>query len=327
MGGTGYLGCAVVSELLKYAPKNIFVLSRDEVKHFNFSKEFNNNSLIKNIIGDIRDYACLLKNTRNIDIVFHVAALKRMDALEDNVEESIKTNILGSLNVFYACVANNVKRVIFVSTDKACSPINTYGASKFVSEKIFTNYDTKTIDTIFTVVRFGNIIESTGSVIPIFTEKIQKGQDLTLTDPAMTRFIINKNEAVELIFETLKYSVGGEIFVRKIPSMKITDLIDVLKKRYHATNLVKNIGLRPGEKIHEVLINDSEMARTFEFEGKYIIVPNIKSWLSNLQEKNSVPAYVIHGQIKPCVQNYSSDCMVISQDVLNNYLQNFWVGA
>ena len=313
LGGTGYLGRAITVEVLKYNPKSITIFSRDEVKHFNCSKMFGSHQNVQSMIGDIRDYDSVFQATRGIDIVFHVAALKRMDALESNVQEAIKTNILGSVNVFQACIANGVDKVLFISTDKACSPINTYGACKFVSEKIFTNYDHSYIKTKFMVARFGNILESTGSVIPIFAEKIKNGEEIPLTDDRMTRFIVSKEQAVELIFNALKYGVGGEIFVKKLPALRIIDLIEVLKHKYNAHNTIKVIGLRPGEKIHEVLINESEMVRTYAFQDYYVITPSLPDW-----NKNEIALYIEQG-IRFTVAgscDYSSAQAVINQSEL-----------
>ena len=231
-GGTGYLGRTLAAAILKYNPKKIIIMSRDEVKHFNNQRFVMNNPTIQHVIGDIRDYNTVLRYTKNTDIVLHAAALKRIDALEDNTQECVRTNVLGSMNVFNACVENDVKRALFMSTDKASSPINIYGGCKFVSEKIFTNYDYHAVNTIFTVVRFGNILESTGSVVPFFITKILNGEDITLTDERMTRFIIAKDEAVEYIFDAMRYSIGGEIFIKRLPAMTIVDLIEVLKEKY-----------------------------------------------------------------------------------------------
>jgi FlaA1/EpsC-like NDP-sugar epimerase len=209
---------------------------------------------------------------------------------------------------------NNVDKVLFISTDKACLPINAYGACKFVSEKIFTNYDPQRIKTKFLAVRFGNILESTGSVIPIFTDKIKSGDDVPLTDDRMTRFIICKEEAAALICDALRYGVGGEIFIRRLPAMKITDLIEVLKDELNAQNKIKVIGLRPGEKIHEVLINESEMARAFEFNGYFII----QSSVSNLYKREQTPIYIQRGKRVNMqdTKEYSSDQAVVSKDAL-----------
>lgn len=317
LGGTGYLGRAIVGEVLKYNPKQVIVFSRDEVKHFNFIKMFGGNPKIQNVIGDVRDYQAVLSAMKSIDIVFHVAALKRMDMLESNVEEVIKTNIVSSMNVFNAAIANNVNRVLFISTDKACLPINTYGACKFVSEKVFTNYDTKKIKTKFMATRFGNILESTGSVIPFFTEKIKNGEEIPLTDPQMTRFIIEKREGVELIFNAIRYGVGGELFIRRSPSLQVTDLIEVLKKKFNVNNKVKVIGLRPGEKLHEVLINESEMERAYSFDNYFVVIPSFPGWEAAHEEDK--PHYMLHGKSMKksrTIKHYSSDEEVVSREVL-----------
>lgn len=324
LGGTGYLGRAIAQEVLKYNPKNVVIFSRDEVKHFyTISKVFNNDPRVLSVLGDIRDYDSLLRVTRHADIVFHVAALKRMDCLEDNVEEAIKTNVLATMNVFNACVANNVNKVLFISTDKACSPINTYGACKFVSEKIFTNYNIAQYKTKFMVVRFGNILESTGSVIPIFIDKVKAGREIPLTDDQMTRFIIDKEEAAKLIFDALRYGQGGEIFIKKLSAMKITDLIEVIKARYKSNNTIKVIGLRPGEKIHEVLINESEIMRAISFKDFYVITPSITHW--SLNHGDNMPLYISKGlSLKTHLsKDYSSGDAVISQEELAHLLSKF----
>lgn len=316
LGGTGYLGRAIATEILQYNPAKIIIFSRDEVKHFNLEKCFHKNSKIQSILGDIRDYYALLSAMVGVNIVFHVAALKRMDSLESNVEEAIKTNILASINVFRACVESNVEKALFISTDKACLPINAYGACKFVSEKLFTNYDSSKISTKFMVVRFGNILESTGSVIPIFSEKIKLGEEIPLTSDQMTRFIINKKEAVSLIFDAIRYGNGGEIFVKRLPAMKITDLVDVLKMHFNSDNSVRVIGLRPGEKIHERLISESEMQRAIQFnDDLFIIRPTVVNLFCSAE---NIPSYMKEAKD---IQNiswreYSSDLEPISKDEL-----------
>ncbi len=321
-GGTGYLGRVLAEEILAHDPASIKIFSRDEVKAFNTQRFFKNNPKVISILGDVRNYESMVRHTRGVDLVIHTAALKRMDMMEHNVEESIRTNLLGSLNVFNACVANHVARVIFISTDKACLPINTYGACKFISEKIFTNYDRKAIDTIFTVVRFGNILESTGSVIPIFVDKIKKGENITLTDARMTRFIVTKNEAVNFIFDAIRYGVGGEIFVKRLPAFNIVDLINALKQKYKVDSQVDVIGLRPGEKIHEVLINKLEYRRTYIFNGMSIITPSLSEWLETLIEKKVVPLYIRRGERvdSSCEMSYSSKSAVLSYQELLDLL-------
>ena len=311
-GGTGYLGQALTEEILKQNPKSIRVFSRDEVKHFNFQEKFSNNKKIRNFLGDIRDFPRLLKATRGADIVIHAAALKRLDLLEYNVDESIKTNILGTLNVVNACLENNVQKAIMISTDKACSPVNTYGACKFVSERIFSesNYNKGDIRTVFTTVRYGNVLESTGSVIPFFSEKIINGDIIPLTDTRMTRFIISPKEAVELVFNAIRYGTGGEIFVPKLPSFKITDLIEILKEKYHKDNKVKVIGTRPGEKIHELMINGSEMPRTYDFKKLYVIASSIQDF------GNKKPVYIKKGKLlnEKIMKEYSSEDVLIFKE-------------
>ncbi len=311
-GGTGYLGQALTEEILKHNPKSVRIFSRDEVKHHKFQEKFAYNDKIRNFIGDVRDFERLKKAMRNVDIVIHAAALKRLDILEYNVDESIKTNILGTLNVVNACLENNVEKAIMVSTDKACSPVNTYGACKFVSERIFSesNYSKGDIRTVFTTVRYGNVLESTGSVIPFFSNKIINGEEIPLTDSRMTRFIISPKQAVELIFDAIKYGVGGEIFIPKLPSFKITDLIEILKEKYDAKNETKIIGLRPGEKIHELMINSSEVPRTYDFENLYVI----QSCIQN--EKVMGSEYVKRGRLmkEKDMEDYTSRDAVVSKN-------------
>ncbi len=288
-GGTGFLGKALVKELLKFEPKSIRIFSRDEVKHDRMNQEFKFDFVggpLRHLVGDVRDYKRIKKAMLGCDIVIHAAALKRIDMIEYNVEESIKTNILGTLNVIRAALENNVEKVVFISSDKACSPANSYGACKFVSEKIMTesNFNKGSARTIFNSVRYGNVISSTGSIIPLFIEKIKKGEDIPLTHPEMTRFLITSKQAVYLIFNAIKYGVGGEIFVPKAPSFKIVDLIGYLKKKYSSNNKIKIIGLRPGEKMHELMINDVEAPRTYEFEGCLVVLSQIERYQKRIKQ-------------------------------------------
>jgi len=312
-GGTGFLGQALTKEILKYKPKSIRIFSRDEVKHHKFQEKFSHNKKIRSFIGDVRDYPRLLRATRQADIVIHAAALKRLDLLEYNVEESIKTNILGTLNVVAACLENNVENAIMISTDKACFPVNTYGACKFVSERIFSesNYSKGDIRTIFSTVRYGNVLESTGSVIPFFSEKIVNGNNIPLTDPRMTRFIISPKEATQLVLSAIEYGIGGEVFVPKLPSFKITDLIEILKKKYKKKNKIKIIGLRPGEKIHELMINSSEVSRTYDYKNLYVIRSSIQKL-----NKKKIPKYIKKNNLlnDKIMKEYSSENALISQE-------------
>lgn len=310
-GGTGFLGRHLVEEILKFNPHSIRVLSRDEVKHHNLLEKFNYNPKLRSLIGDIRDYKRILKATKGADIVIHAAALKRIDILEYNVEESIKTNVIGSLNVIRACEENNVKTAIMVSTDKACSPVNTYGACKFVSERIFTesNYSKGSTDTKMLCVRYGNVLESTGSVIPFFESKIKKGEEIPLTDDRMTRFIIDHKNAVKLIFDAIKYGIGGEIFVPKLPAFKISTLIEILKEKHGSNVKVNIVGIRPGEKIHEMMINSVESPRTYKFKDYYIISSEIQKY-----SKIKTPCYYDEKNKITEFKEYSSDMEVISKE-------------
>lgn len=272
-GGTGYLGRHLTSEILKYDPHSIRILSRDEVKHYKMQELFNYNKKLRHFIGDVRDYDRMEKAAKEADIVIHAAALKRLDMIEYNVDESVKTNVIGALNVVKACLANNVEKAVFISTDKACSPVNTYGACKFLAERIFadSNRSKGRARTVFTVVRYGNVLESTGSVIPFFVSKIKNGESIPLTDNRMTRFIISPQQAVQLVFNSLKYGRGGEIFVPKLHSFRIADLIEILKEKYKSNSRIELIGIRPGEKINEWMINDVESRRTYDFKDMYVI--------------------------------------------------------
>lgn len=311
-GGTGFLGQALTEEILKQNPKSIRIFSRDEVKHYKFQEKFHHNKKIRSFLGDVRDYPRLLKATRQVDIVIHAAALKRLDLLEYNVEESIKTNILGTLNVVNACLENKVAKAVMISTDKACSPVNTYGACKFVSERIFSesNYSKGDLKTIFTTVRYGNVLESTGSVIPFFNEKIINGDNIPLTDPRMTRFIISPKEAVKLVLNAIEYGAGGEIFVPKLPSFKITDLIEILKEKHNKNNKVKVVGIRPGEKIHELMINNSEVPRTYVYKNHYVISSSIQNFQSKIK-----PIYIENGKLltEKVMKEYSSENSLITK--------------
>lgn len=320
-GGTGFLGKALSEKILKYNPKSLRLLSRDEVKHHKIQEYFRDDERLRNFVGDIRDYSRLKKACEGVDILIHAAALKRLDLMEYNVEESIKTNVIGTLNVINACLRCNVEKAVFISTDKACSPINTYGACKFVGERIFieSNYSKGTKRTIFSCVRYGNVLESTGSVIPFFESKIKNGDPIPLTDSKMTRFIISPEQAVELVFKALKYGRGGEIFVPKLPAFRIIDLIEILKEKHQAENKIKLIGLRPGEKIHELMINESEIPRTYKLKNSFMITspiekyhPNLTSDVSSFQKQNEDE-----------IKEYSSENAVINKEEVKVLFKEF----
>ena len=319
-GGTGFIGKNLVEEILKYSPKSIRVFSRDEFKHHLLNQKFKMNfskGKIRHLIGDVRDYERLKRAMKNCDIVIHAAALKRIDMIEYNVEEAIKTNIIGTMNLARAAIENEVGKVIFVSTDKACSPINTYGACKLVGERIIieSNFNKGDSKTILSCVRYGNVINSTGSVLPFFVKQIKNNESVPLTDKRMTRFMISPKKAVELIFKAIKYGKGGEVFVPKIPSVNMEELIFSLKEIYNSSSRVNVIGIRPGEKLHESMINNAEAPRTYEFEGTYVITSQIETYQGASYDYLSKSKKVLF-------EDYSSKDSLIKGIELKNYLEN-----
>ena len=293
-GGTGFLGQSLIKYFLTQKVHSIRIFSRDEVKHYRVQQKFEDNQKLRFLIGDVRDYERVKKAMQNVDIVIHAAALKRIDMMEYNVEEVIKTDIQGSLNVARAALECNVKKAILVSTDKACHPITTYGACKFVAERIFTemNYNKGSAKTIFTTVRYGNVLNSTGSVIPFFKSRIKSGKTIPLTDPNMTRFIITDEEAVQLIVEAIQYGVGGEVFIPQLPAFKINDLIEIMKEKYNSKVKIQVIGIRVNEKYHELMINKSEMSHVYKYRNVFVIRSPL---IDKYQPKASRPIYVSDG--------------------------------
>ena len=274
-GGTGSFGKELASVLIKMKmAKKIIIFSRDEFKQDQMKKISifkNNMSKMRYFIGDVRDKNRLTQAMRenNIDIVIHAAALKQVHTTEYNPFETIKTNILGAQNIIEACLENDVKKVIALSTDKACSPINLYGATKLVSDKLFiaANLFKGGKKIYFSVVRYGNVLGSRGSVLPIFLKQNESNDPFTITDNRMTRFNISLKEAVNFVINCLKIMKGAEIFIPKIPSYKILDLIKAINPK----KKIKYIGLRPGEKIHEEMISETDAINTKEFKNYFII--------------------------------------------------------
>ena len=273
-GGTGSFGQKMVEILQKkIKPKRIVVFSRDELKQFEMKKKFNSKEL-RFFLGDIRDQSRIEQALDQIDVVIHAAALKQVPAAEYNPTEVIKTNINGAENLINACFKKNVKKIIALSTDKAACPINLYGATKLVSDKLFSsaNNISGKKGPIFSIVRYGNVINSRGSVIPFFLEKIKaKEKYLPLTDINMTRFFLTIEQGVNFVLNSLSRMQGGEIFIPKCPSIKIAELANILKKDVK----FKIVGIRPGEKIHEVLCPKEDALNTIEFKNFYMIKPTI----------------------------------------------------
>ena len=279
-GGTGSFGSRFTSTLLKKYPKikKIIIFSRDELKQFNMSqrieKKYQNK--MRFFLGDVRDKNRLMAALNGVDFVVHAAALKQVPAAEYNPFEFIKTNVIGAQNLIETCLANNIKKVIALSTDKAAAPLNLYGATKLCSDKLFisANNITGKNKITFSVVRYGNVLMSRGSVIPKFMKDIKDKKTLSITHPEMTRFNITLDEGVDYVISALINSIGGEIFVPKLSSFKI---IDLLKCFNHKVNY-KIVGIRPGEKLHEEMITASDSHNTIETKKYYIILP---SWIKN----------------------------------------------
>jgi UDP-N-acetylglucosamine 4,6-dehydratase len=278
-GGTGSFGKRFIETVLcRYEPRKLIVYSRDELKQsemqIELAEKFGRDKLgaMRFFLGDVRDRARLTLALRGVDIVIHAAALKQVPAAEYNPSECIATNVMGAENVVWACLSNRVRQVIALSTDKACNPINLYGATKLASDKVFVaaNNLSGDIGTRFSVVRYGNVVGSRGSVVPYFQRMLAGGaKSLPVTDPRMTRFWITLTEGVDFVLSTLSIMRGGEIFVPKIPSMKITDLVAAMCP--DAT--INVVGIRPGEKLHEMMISADDARSTAELGDRFAIEP------------------------------------------------------
>ena len=278
-GGTGSFGKAFVPMTLKkYNPKRIVVFSRDEMKQWEMAQDYISDRRVEFLIGDVRDKSRLCRALDGIDFVVHAAATKIVPTAEYNPFECVKTNIDGAMNVIDACIDSHVKRVVALSTDKASNPINLYGATKLASDKLFVaaNSSLSVHNTQFSVVRYGNVMGSRGSVIPFFMKLASSGE-LPITDTSMTRFMITLEQGVELVWHAFDDMLGGEIYVKKIPSMTITDIARAVSPE--ASH--KIIGIRPGEKLHEQMIGPEDAMHTFEYSDYYKILPMIHSWSSD----------------------------------------------
>lgn len=287
-GGTGSFGNAFIKTILEQYPdvERIIVFSRDEYKQFLMSNkpEFKDNPRLRFFIGDVRDKERLYRAFDGVDVVIHAAALKQVPSCEYNPFEAVKTNIMGAQNVIDAAIDRRVKKVIALSTDKACAPVNLYGATKLCSDKLFIagNVYSGNSKTQFSVVRYGNVAGSRGSVIPYFQHLLSEGSlELPITDERMTRFWLRLEDAVVMVLEVLNIMQGGELFVKKIPSMRVVDLVKAIAP---AVSL-KRVGIRPGEKIHEMMITNEDARRTIELEKYYIIKPEFSSGGAKLEGK------------------------------------------
>ena len=287
-GGTGTFGHEITKVILEnYKPKKLIIFSRDEFKQYNMKKLFPEDKYknIRYFLGDVRDYERLLTATQNVDILFHAAAMKQVDMVEYNPFEAVKTNIYGTENVIKAAIQNKVKKVIGVSTDKCVTPSNLYGATKLCLEKLIIhgNIMAGENNTIFSVLRYGNVINSRGSVVPLFLKQNEENKSFTITDPKMTRFTLTINQAINFVLNSASMMIGGEIFIPKLPSYDIMQLARVI----NPNAIVKITGIRPGEKIHESMfsIHDS----IIEKENYFVLVSDInlgKDYKNYYGEKN-----------------------------------------
>ena len=279
-GGTGSLGKALTSHILKNHPeiKKLVIFSRDEQKQFHMAQEFPSKEYpqIRFFIGDVRDKDRLIRAFKHIDYVIHAAAMKHVHIAEYNPNECIKTNIGGAENVVEACFQSNVERVVALSTDKACAPTNLYGATKLTSDKLFVAANNIKGDSPirFSVVRYGNVMGSNGSVIPFFIKRKKKGNTLPITDPKMTRFNISLKGGVQMVMHALENAWGGELFVPKIPSYKLMDVAEAIGPDCEKPV----VGIRPGEKVHEEMISPSDSFNTYDLGKYYVILPNDPMW-------------------------------------------------
>jgi UDP-N-acetylglucosamine 4,6-dehydratase/5-epimerase len=320
-GGTGSFGKKFIDIVLKkYKPEKLIVYSRDELKQFEMQQIWpgTGDTHIRYFIGDVRDLSRLTRAMEGVDVVIHAAALKQVPATEYNPFEAVKTNVFGAQNVIDAAFTNGVKKVIALSTDKAAAPINLYGATKLTSDKLFitANNYRGTHDIKFSVVRYGNVMGSRGSVIPFFQKKRESGL-LPITDPKMTRFNITLKEGVDFVLNCLEIMWGGELFVPKIPSYRISDIAEAIAPEANH----EIVGIRPGEKLHEEMITSSDAMNTIEFNKYYVILPSINLWdiKKFRNESNSHPG-------KECedgfAYNSANNSDFLSVDQLRHLIKN-----
>lgn len=327
-GGTGSFGhCFVKSTLERFNPARLIIFSRDEMKQQAMEERFSGDSRLRFFLGDVRDKSRLSRACQDVDYIVHAAALKIVPSAEYNPFEHVKTNVIGAMNLIDCAIDNHVQSVVALSTDKACNPINLYGATKLCSDKLFIsgNHYVGKRRTRFAVVRYGNVMGSRGSVIPLFSRLAPTGE-LPITDPRMTRFMISLDEAVELVWEAFTDTLGGEIYVPKIPSMKIVDIARVIgpkaKQRF--------VGIRPGEKLHEQLISVEDARSTYEYPNYFKIFPQInlsKRFLTTCIEERNSP--IRSGEKVAEGFSYTSEnnTQWMSDEDLKEWLDTNYIGA
>ena len=321
-GGTGSFGKSFITKVLNsYSPKKIIIYSRDELKQYEmqvhsfFSKHERS---LRYFLGDVRDFDRLKTALSEVDIVIHAAALKQVPAAEYNPFEAIKTNIHGAQNLVQACLDQDIEKVIALSTDKAAAPINLYGATKLVSDKLFVsaNLFKGSKKTKFSVVRYGNVMGSRGSVIPAFLKMKENGL-LTITDAKMTRFNITLDDGVQFVFDSLDRMVGGEIFIPKIPSYRILDVAKAIDPNLKT----KMIGIRPGEKLHEEMITESDSFRALEFKSHFVILPSTTLWDEEVYRKSNKNDIGVFSD-KPFSYNSENNSHFLTVDEISDLIKN-----
>ncbi|MBY6053354.1 polysaccharide biosynthesis protein [Cytobacillus firmus] len=313
-GGTGSWGYELVRQLLGFNPKEIRIFSRNESNQFTMKQEFDNDRRLKFLIGDIKEREELTEACKGADYVFHLAALKHVPVCEDQPLEALKTNVNGTQNVIDAAIACNVDRVVYISTDKASNPSNFYGLSKAMGERLIIHANTLNAKTRFVCIRGGNVLGTNGSVIHVFKKHIQEKGKIGITDVNMTRFFLTLEQAIRLVFKATRESIGGEIFVMKMPSCKIIDLAHVLIEDSGKENVdIEILGVRPGEKIHELLLSEYESKTTILYDAEYyVILPPI--YIEGLKEE--------YASYKPAnLKNYNSSKDLMSKDEIRVMLK------
>ncbi|BBH18700.1 UDP-N-acetylglucosamine 4,6-dehydratase [Paenibacillus baekrokdamisoli] len=310
-GGTGSWGYELIRQLLPLQPKQIIVYSRNESSQVAMNRMFKN-PLLSFCIGDIRDKEALMRACERVDYVFHLAALKHVPVCEDQPYEALKTNVIGTQNVIEAAIANHVKRVIYISTDKAANPSNFYGMTKAIGEKLIVYANLLHSETTFICVRGGNVLGTNGSVVHLFMNQIRMKQQVSITDMRMTRFFLTLEEAIQLLFKASEESLGGEIFVMTMPTCRIVDLAEVLMDAMGMKTALVESGIRPGEKIHEILLTDHESMTTIVYDNEYLVIlPTI-----------DIPGLRQHYSIYPKVDfvSYSSSQSLLTKDEIHSML-------
>ncbi|MGE6376226.1 polysaccharide biosynthesis protein [Peribacillus muralis] len=272
-GGTGSWGYELVRQLLDFEPSEIRIFSRNESNQFTMKQEFDNNPKLQFIIGDVKEKEALMEACQGVDYIFHLAALKHVPVCEDQPIEALKTNVIGTQNVIEAAISCNVHSVVNISTDKASNPSNFYGLSKAMAERLIIHANTLNTKTRFVCIRGGNILGTNGSVIHVFKKQIKEKGKIGITDLKMTRFFLTIQEAIKLVFKATFESVGGEIFVMKMPSCKIIDLAEVLIEASKKDDVeVEVLGIRPGEKLHEILLSEYESTTAIAYDDEYYVI-------------------------------------------------------